>query len=70
MPTPIYHITHVDNLSSIINSGGLIACTQLRQQQINYTDIAHEQIQSRRANKLVLCSARGVINSIQIPKNK
>jgi hypothetical protein len=62
MPTPIYHITHIDNLSSIINSGGLIACSKLRQQQINYTDIAHEQIQSRRANKLVPCSVRGVLH--------
>jgi hypothetical protein len=24
MPTPIYHITHIDNLTPILNSGGLI----------------------------------------------
>jgi hypothetical protein len=25
MPTPIYHITHIDNLTPILNSGGLMA---------------------------------------------
>ncbi|ERT08755.1 putative lipoprotein [Lyngbya aestuarii BL J] len=53
MSTPIYHITHIDNLVSILSSGGLIACSQLRQQQVNYTDLAHENIQDRRANKPV-----------------
>jgi|GEM_PF-4028166 len=53
MSTPIYHITHIDNLVSIISSGGLIACSQLRQQQVRYTDIAHQNIQDRRVNKPV-----------------
>jgi hypothetical protein len=62
MPTPIYHITHVNNLSSILNSGGLIACSRLRQQQANYTDIAYQQIQYRRAIKQVYCSVGGVLH--------
>jgi hypothetical protein len=62
MPTLIYHITHIDNLSSIINSGGLIACSSLRQQQANYTNIAYEQIQDRRARKQVPCGAGGVLH--------
>ncbi|MEN9520324.1 MAG: hypothetical protein RLZZ381_2912 [Cyanobacteriota bacterium] len=62
MPTPIYHITHIDNLSSIINSGGLIACSMLKQQQARYTNIAYEQIQNRRAIKRVLCGAGGVLH--------
>ena len=62
MPTLIYHITHINNLSSIINSDGLIACSRLKQQQVNYTDIAYEQIQDRRARKQVPCGAKGVLH--------
>ncbi|EAW39133.1 DUF4433 domain-containing protein [Lyngbya sp. PCC 8106] len=62
MSTPIYHITHIDNLVSIISSGGLIACSQLRQQQVRYTDIAHQNIQDRRANKPVPCSVGGLLH--------
>jgi hypothetical protein len=62
MPTPIYHITHVNNLPSIIDSGGLIACSRLKTQQISYKDIAYTQIQSRRARKAVPCSAGGVLH--------
>lgn len=62
MPTPIYHITHVNNLSSILNSGGLIACNQLKQQQTNYTDIAHQTIQDRRSTIIVPCSVGGSLH--------
>ncbi|MBZ8182847.1 DUF4433 domain-containing protein [Oscillatoria salina IIICB1] len=62
MPTPIYHITHVNNLSSILNSSGLIAFNQLKQQRANYTDIAHQTIQDRRARKQVPCGAGGVLH--------
>ncbi|MCU0533937.1 MAG: DUF4433 domain-containing protein [Hydrococcus sp. Prado102] len=62
MPTSIYHITHINNLSSILNSDGLIANSRLKQQQINYLDIAHEQIQDRRAKTPVPCAAGGVLH--------
>ncbi len=62
MPTLIYHITHLDNLSSILNSGGLIACNDLRQQQVNYTDIAHQTIQDKRAVITVPCSVKGLLH--------
>ncbi|MGL5835532.1 MAG: type II toxin-antitoxin system toxin DNA ADP-ribosyl transferase DarT [Waterburya sp.] len=62
MSTLIYHITHLDNLSSILNSGGLIACNQLKQQQTNYTDIAHQTIQDRRAVTIVPCSVGGLLH--------
>lgn len=58
----IYHITHINNLPSILNSGGLIANSRLRQQQINYLDIAHGHIQDRRAKKPVPCSKRGFLH--------
>lgn len=62
MPIPIYHITHINNLESILKEGGLIANSRLKRQQINYLDIAHENIQSRRANTPVPCSAGGVLH--------
>jgi hypothetical protein len=60
--TNIYHITHIDNLLSILNSDGLIANSRLRQERIDYRDIAHERIQDRQARKTVPCSARGTLH--------
>ena len=62
MPTSIYHITHINNLTSILNLGGLIANSRLRQERINYLDIAHESIQDRRARTRVPCGAGGVLH--------
>lgn len=62
MPTLIYHITHINNLPSILNSGGLIANGRLRSQKTNYVDIAHETIQNRRATTRVPCGAYGVLH--------
>ncbi|MUG92048.1 DUF4433 domain-containing protein [Scytonema sp. UIC 10036] len=62
MPTHIYHITHVDNLPSIIKSDGLIANSRLRQQQTKYLDIAHGNIQDRRARKRVPCGVGGYLH--------
>ncbi|MBD2442985.1 DUF4433 domain-containing protein [Dolichospermum sp. FACHB-1091] len=62
MSTPIYHITHIDNLTSIITSGGLIANSRLKIQQTNYLDIAHGHIQDRRDTTKVPCSAGGYLH--------
>lgn len=62
MPTQIYHITPFNNLTSILNSGGLIAINRLKEQQVSYTNIAYEQIQNRRAIKRVPCGAGGVLH--------
>lgn len=62
MPIPIYHITHVNNLTSILKSGGLLSNSKLRHNQVNYTDIAHEGIQDQRARKRVPCCAGGVLH--------
>ena len=51
MSTPIYHITHINNLTSIINSGGLIALSILKQKQVSYTNIAYKNIQDQREKK-------------------
>jgi hypothetical protein len=62
MPTPIYHITHIRNLQSILQLGGLIANNRLKQQQVNYQDIAHGSIQDRRALIGVPCAAGGCLH--------
>jgi len=62
MPTRIYHITHINNLPSILRSDRLIANSRLRQEQISYVDIAHESIQDRRARTDVPCGAGGVLH--------
>lgn len=48
-PTPIYHITHWENLPGILASGGLFSCAALKQHSIRYYDIANEDIQDKRA---------------------
>lgn len=47
---PIYHITHINNLLSIIKSGGLYCCSRMRINGINHTNIAHQSIQDRRSS--------------------
>jgi ssDNA thymidine ADP-ribosyltransferase, DarT len=62
MLTHIYHITHLRNLQSIIDAGGLMAKNRLDRQQINYADIAHQSIQDRRSTVQVPCGAKGVLH--------
>ncbi|NJK74431.1 MAG: DUF4433 domain-containing protein [Richelia sp. CSU_2_1] len=62
MPTPIYHITHIDNLESIISAGGLLAYNTMHTARIHYTNIACENIQYRRATFRVPCGVGGVLH--------
>jgi hypothetical protein len=62
IPTPICHITHVSNLNLIINAGGLRAYSSLRRDGTQYSDIAYQNIQSRRATKLVPCGRGGTLH--------
>jgi ssDNA thymidine ADP-ribosyltransferase, DarT len=59
IPTDIFHITCVSNLTSILSKGGLYAKNQHQQKGINYIDIAYQNIQDSRANTRVPCGARG-----------
>lgn len=45
IPTPIYHITHIDNLKKILSSGALLANCKLHTE---YTNIAYNSLQERR----------------------
>jgi hypothetical protein len=49
--TDIYHITHIDNLSNIVAMKAILA--QSRHRGFAYTNIAHANIQMRRANRVV-----------------
>ncbi len=54
-PTPIFHITNIDNLALIIASGALQAIADIKAAGVGYTSIAHQNIQDRRANTQVPC---------------
>jgi hypothetical protein len=58
MPTPIYHITHIDNLDRILTRGALV-CNAAGP---NYVNIANAGIQGRRAAKVVPCGPGGVLH--------
>ena len=59
---PIYHITPINNLSSILNLGGLVANSRLKQEKIDYQDISYEHIQDRRGRTPVPCGAGGYLH--------
>lgn len=53
MPTPIYHITNIDNLARIVQTGGLWCDAERARQGFACTGIAHEHLKERRARKPV-----------------
>lgn len=61
MPTPIYHITHLSNLTSILAIAGLGSNSTMQQQGIGYINLANQNIQSRRAKVTVPCGAGGTL---------
>ncbi len=62
MPTLIYHITHVRNLPSILESNGLCTYNALRQMGNRYISVAHEGIQGRRRKIKVTCGSGGTLH--------
>ena len=60
--TLVYHITHISNLPSIVQGGGLKSVNRLRRESTGYRDIAYESIQERRARTMVPCAAGGVLH--------
>ncbi len=59
--TPIYHITHIRNLSNIIQDGGLWCDQVVMERKLAYVSIAHQHIKERRAQKQVPCAAGGTL---------
>ncbi len=62
LPTPIYHITHIDNLAPIIQAGGLRGVGRLREQGAGYQSIAYPHIQDRRGGVRVPCGPGGTLH--------
>ncbi len=61
-PTPIYHITPIENLRMILEAGELRAKRALDQEDTGYTNIAHQTVQDRRAHTPVPCGPGGVLH--------
>jgi hypothetical protein len=53
IPTPIFHITAIDNLASIASCGTLLAKNVAAAQGLVSANIAYEEIQGRRAVKVI-----------------
>lgn len=56
IPTRIYHFTHIGNLQSILESGGLVCHNRCQTQRVG---VAHEHIQNRRRRRQVPCGPGG-----------
>jgi hypothetical protein len=59
--TPIYHITHVDNLPSIVAHRCLWSDAQRIAQGIQNVNIGHSHIKQRRLTRAVPVAAKGVL---------
>ena len=65
MPTTsrlICHITHINNLPSIMAEGGIHACSTMQQQSIAYENIAQQTVQDRRATIRMKLSPGGMLH--------
>ena len=62
MATPVYHITHSRNLSSIVSSQSLLSNRRLQQEGIQCRSIAHISIQDNRSTTQVPCGPGGDIH--------
>jgi hypothetical protein len=60
-PTTIYHITHIDNLPSIVMEGGLLCDAERRASRATEVAIAYENIKLRRRQIPVPVAAGGVL---------
>ncbi len=60
--TLVYHITHIANLEGILQAGGLWCKAEQSRQQVTYQNIAHQNIQDRRATTLVPFGNGGLLH--------
>lgn len=56
---PIYHITHIDNISAIITEGKLWSDSQRISKDLNSTNIGHQHIKQKRLKREVELAAKG-----------
>lgn len=62
MPVPIYHITHLNNLATIVNRGELCCDRQVAAGVVQATGIAHQHIKERRAKHRVTKGPAGTLS--------
>jgi len=60
-PTFIYHFTHIEHLPSIIEKG-LLSHNKRQTLNAKYINIAHQNIQQRRAKTKVPCGSKGTLH--------
>lgn len=59
--TPIYHITHIQNLQGIISAGGIHCDRVSSEQGLCVTNIAYQHIKERRAKRQIQVSKGGTL---------
>lgn len=57
-----YHFTHLDNIRSIVKSGGLLSTNEKKRLGISHHNIANAEIQSRRSDMAVPVGPRGTVH--------
>lgn len=62
LPTPIYHFTHISNLSSLISSGGVICKNGVDSSSIIYRSAAYDSVQGHREIFKVPVAPGGLIH--------
>lgn len=62
LPTPIYHFTHISNLSSLISSGGVICKNGVDSSSIIYRSAAYDSVQGHREIFQVPVAPGGLIH--------
>lgn len=59
--TRLYHISHIRNLESIIEKGGIMCDSSMNDNHIEHVGIAHKHIKERRARKRVPLDPGGML---------
>lgn len=58
----LFHMTHINNLASILSNGQLKSYSQLLRDTTSYQDIADQDVQGRRAETIVPIQPGGVLH--------
>jgi hypothetical protein len=62
VPTPVFHITPIDNLASIAKVGAILSKTHVAQQHLVAGNIAYHHIQGRRAVRRIPIAPGGTLH--------
>lgn len=62
VPTEIYHFTHIDNLSALINTGAILCKNQMTKNNAVYKSSAFDSVQEQRQIHPVPVSPNGTIH--------